>query len=160
MTTDNCRDRDEIFLHLQYPWPQKILTNSAKVVSLCFTTLPLKPVPLLLLPDTRYVRLKHCGKASIPGHHSGEGEMGILFGSNCCYNSEPLKMSWYCSLSLACLLQQWAAGAAASTDKLKWWGAIREQKVWMKQSRSTEVSEQVNLSCSGLSLWYPRAALF
>lgn len=109
MTTGKCRDWDEIFLHLQYPWPQKVLSNSAKV-SVCFTTLPLKPVPLLLLPDPRYDRLEHCGRASIPGHHSGEGEMGILFGFSCCYDSEALKISWYYSSFLACLLQQWAAG--------------------------------------------------
>lgn len=159
MTTDNCGDQDEIFLHLQYPLSQKILTNLAKVVSPRFPTLPPKPVPLLLLPDTRQDRLEHDGRASIPGHHSGEGEMDILFGFYCCSDSEPLQMSWYCSLSLACLLQQRAAGTAASTDRLQPWGAIREQKVSTQQSPSTEVWEQVNASCPGLSLWYLRAAL-
>lgn len=55
--------------------------------------------------------------------------MGILFGFSCRYDSEALKMSWYYSLSLACLLRRSAAdsaaGAAASTDKPEWWGAIR-----------------------------------
>lgn len=133
MTTDNHRDHDESSSICNILKRQQILKSSAKVGSLCFAILPLKLLPPYLLPLIRYVRLKQYGKSSVPRHHSGGGEMGILFGFYCCYNSEPLKMSWYYSLSLACLLR-WrsaadsTAGTAASTDKLKWWGAIRERK--------------------------------